>query len=330
MGDLDQKPRSPSAPRASWFAPVLAVVLLGALAAYMTVERFSAVSLPPASGMANSMSAAERAWTRYAETTPLATGMEAPEALAVGPDGRVYVGGDRMVRVWRGGSPELEYTVAEQPHCLAVAPDGTVYVGFRDYVGVYDARGKLVTNWAAQGVHAYLTAIATDGDSVWVADAGNRVVLHYDRQGNLLGRLGKPDPAHPARELVVPSPYLGMVLGADGLLRVANPGRHEVEVYGTDGVWQSAWGKASDALDGFCGCCNPTNLALLPDGRVVTAEKGQPRVKVYLPDGRLESVVAGEQAFRPETAGLSLATDAQGRIYVLDPSRRTVRVFVHL
>jgi hypothetical protein len=49
---------------------------------------------------------------------------------------------------------------------------------------------------------------------------------------------------------------------------------------------------------------------------------------VYLPDGRLESLVAGEESFRPETAGLGLATDAQGRVYVLDPSRRTVRVFV--
>ena len=326
MGALHHKPRSPLVPRGSWYGPVFTVAILGVLAAYMTVERFSAVNPATTSAPANATAAESIAWTKYTELPSIPTGLQEPEALAVGPDGVVYIGGDRKVRIFRNGSPELEYVVPGRPHCLAVAAGGTVYVGFRDYVGVYDPRGRLLTNFVSLGLRAFLTALVTDGSSVWAADAGDRVVLHYDLHGKVLGRLGAASADQPDQQLVVPSPYLGLALGAAGLL-VANPGRHQVDLYGTDGAWKKAWGKAAESVDGFCGCCNPTHLALLPDGRVVTAEKGRPRVKVYFPDGHLESVVAGEQYFRPETVGLALATDAQGRIYVLDPSRRAVRVF---
>jgi hypothetical protein len=123
----------------------------------------------------------------------------------------------------------------------------------------------------------------------------------------------------------------------DGLLRVTNPGRHRVEAYTVDGHLELAWGKPSAGIDGFCGCCNPINIALLPDGRMVTCEKGLPRVKIYREDGTLESVVAGTETF-PENAkfsmnlaagklgGLDAAVDSKGRVYILDPVTGVVRV----
>ena len=80
-------------------------------------------------------------------------------------------------------------------------------------------------------------------------------------------------------------------------------------------------------IEGFCGCCNPTDIALLPDGKVVTGEKGLPRVKVYRQDGAFDAVVAEQSAFVPGSVPLDLATDASGHIFVLDALRRVVRVF---
>jgi hypothetical protein len=128
-------------------------------------------------------------------------------------------------------------------------------------------------------------------------------------------------------------------MGRDGLLRVNNPGRHSVEVYTAKGDLDSSWGKATAAIEGFCGCCNPVGLALLPDGRYVTCEKGLPRVKIYSAQGVFQSVVAGPESF-PENAragaqhdgsdgllgGLDAAVDSQGRIYVLDLVAEDVRV----
>ena len=121
-----------------------------------------------------------------------------------------------------------------------------------------------------------------------------------------------------------------------------NTGRHRVEAYTRDGDLEFSWGKASAAIEGFCGCCNPTGLALLPDGRCVTCEKGLPRVKVYSPQGVFESVVAGPESF-PENAnatfvngaedcrlgGLDAAVDSQQQIYVLDLVTGEMHVMKH-
>jgi len=79
--------------------------------------------------------------------------------------------------------------------------------------------------------------------------------------------------------------------------------------------------------EGFCGCCNPSHIALFPDGRFVTSEKGLPRVKVYDAKGVFVGLVAGPDMFAEDAVGLDLAVDSRGRILVLDPARRMVRVF---
>ena len=176
-------------------------------------------------------------------------------------------------------------------------------------------------------------------NDVFAADAGNRVVLRYDKSGKLAGRIGEKNKERNIPGLIMPSPYLDVVLARDGLLRVNNTGRHRVEAYTPSGDLEFSWGKPSNAIEGFCGCCNPIGLALLPDGRYVTCEKGLPRVKVYSPEGVFESVVAGPESF-PENAksginktradcmlgGLNAAVDSQQRIYILDLVANDVRV----
>jgi len=111
------------------------------------------------------------------------------------------------------------------------------------------------------------------------------------------------------------------------VLWVTNPGRHRVEAYAFDGSPRESFGESGAAIEEFCGCCNPTHLALLPDGRLVTSEKGLPRVKVMRPSGELDCVVAGGERLAAGVVGLDLATDAAGRVLVLDPKQRAVRVF---
>jgi hypothetical protein len=154
-------------------------------------------------------------------------------------------------------------------------------------------------------------------------------------------RLAEKDPGRNIPGLVVPSPCLDVECGPDGLVWVSNPGRHRVESYTPDGEPRFAWGKPSASIDGFCGCCNPTGIALLPDGRCVTFEKGLPRVKVFSREGRLDCVVAGPSSFADamnsfgpvdpdDLPGGTLdgAVDTAGRIHVIDRPGDALRVFV--
>ena len=50
-------------------------------------------------------------------------------------------------------------------------------------------------------------------------------------------------------------------------------------------------------------------------------------LKIYNPDGKFRFLVAGPSAFTEGTKGLDLAVDSKGRIVVLDPERKQVRIF---
>jgi DNA-binding beta-propeller fold protein YncE len=298
------------------------LIFLAAVAVYGYLHRGTQPA--PLGAPAAEMPAAAKAWRQEAF---LATGLSAPRGVATDPPGNVAVVGDRSVMALRPGqAPQTLATLDAEPICLAADGRGGWVVGLRDGVRLLDAQGRETRRWLVEGRRSWVTSVAVAGDAVLVADAGDRVVLHYSTQGKLLGRLGEKDPARGVPGLLVPSPHLDVVW-REGDLWVSNPGRRRVEQYAPDGRLLSAWGKAGVALEDFCGCCNPTDLALLPDGKVVTAEKGLARVKVYTPEGALESVVALPEDLSRNTVGLDLATDEHGRIFVLDGPARAVRVF---
>ncbi len=273
-------------------------------------------------------------------------GLKAPTAIAVGPGGRVYVAGDEAIRVFIEGPNSIFSSFGQiellcAPRCLTVADDGKFYIGAKDHLEVYDNQGKQLASWGSLGEKAVLTSIAVSKKDVFVADAGNRIVMHYDITGKLINRIGKKDKERNIPGFVVPSPYFDLAVGRDGLLRVVNPGRLRIEAYTFDGDLEFWWGKFSNVdVKGFCGCCNPANFAIFDDENFITCEKGLTRVKIYDVEGTFVGVVAGpEQLIEGGTAricyfpdqcqakGFDVAVDAAGRIFVLDTIKNVVRIF---
>ena len=193
------------------------------------------------------------------------------------------------------------------------------------------------------GEDAVLTSIAVSKSDVFVADAGNRVVLRYDTAGKLIKSIGRKDENRNIPGFVIPSPYFDLAIGSDGLLRVVNPGRHRIEAYTFDGDLEFWWGQFSTSIEGFCGCCNPVNFAILEDDSFVTCEKGLIRAKIYDPDGKFVGVVAGPEQLveggasrvctttaECQAGGFDAAIDMQGRVLVLDTIKNVVRTFVKI
>ncbi len=275
---------------------------------------------------------------------PFETGLADSHSIAVDSTGFIYVAGDRAIRVFsQDGDVQRQIELAGAPTCLAVAADGTVYIGLKDHVEVYDAQGQRQASWDRLAADAILTSIAVTKDNVFVADAANRVVTRYDRAGNLVKTIGQKDADRNIPGFVVPSPYFDLAVSGDGLLRVVNPGRLRIEAYTFDGDFEFSWGKPSMDIDGFCGCCNPVNIAVLPAGGFVTCEKGLVRVKVYDSEGRFVGVVAGPSQLAesgeliicefPEqcqVGGFDVAVDSAGRVFVLDTVKNIIRIFTKL
>jgi hypothetical protein len=286
----------------------------------------------------------------YEEKAPIETGFEDVAGLATGPGfaparpaaaapprDRIYVAGDRAVRVFDpAGTRQAEVALQDRPRAIAVAPNGTAYVAVRrtagqnavEHVEVIGPDGRPAGAWPDLGPRSRITGIAAADECVFLADAGDRVVLHCDPSGRVLKRIGETGGDGEGGEgFKVPSPYFDLAVGPGKVLWIVNPGRRRVEAWSFEGCAGFWWGRASPAIEDFSGCCNPAHLAIGPDGTFVTAEKGLVRVKTYTAEGRFRSVVAPPAAFAKESGPPDVAMDSAGRVLVLDPGARTVRVF---
>jgi hypothetical protein len=262
---------------------------------------------------------------RFVERAEIVTGLNQPRAIAADGFG-VIVAGDRVVvALDLEGRVRWMVGLDGDPSCVAVGPDGRVYVGVGDHVEVIH-QGRRRPAWPKLEGQPILTSIAAGASQVFVADFGRRAVWRLDLDGKVLGLIdGRQGPE--GRGFEIPSPYFDVALAQDGMLWIANTGRWRLESYDAECRFVRSWGKQSEQIDGFCGCCNPSHIAVRPDGSFVTSEKGIERVKVYDAKGGFYCVVAGAEAFSAGVKGMDLAVDGAGRVLVLDPSRKTIRVF---
>ncbi len=298
-------------------AAFVAIVILAAVLIISGMKKPGVNPPPPATGQVST--AADNALRHFTEIDQIPTGFKVPRGIALGPESRLFVVGDEALHIINPAGEYTEQKLAGAPNCIGISKDTMLYIGMVDHIVVTDNCGRLQATWASLPEGSLITSVVANGEDVWVADAGMKVVHHYNRQGKLLGTLGS--------NLVVPSANLDVAVAKDGRVWLTNPGRHQLEEYGGEGNILRKWGVANSDTAGFTGCCNPTDFAFLPDGRIVTAEKGIARVKVYSIDGVLDALVAGPDDFTPGDVGLDLATDANGRIFVLDPLAHNVRIF---
>jgi sugar lactone lactonase YvrE len=280
---------------------------------------------------------------RYERQTSPGTGSNAPAdagirrikpalsnltALAVGPGDRIVVAGSGGIEVLdAAGARRVAFAVAGPVRALAVGTNGDIFAGLDRHVEVYSADGRRKAEWVCPQAETMITSVAVSPAAVFVADCRNRTVWRFSHDGVVTGRVGDKEPFRRPEGYVVPSAFFDVATAPDGSLWVANTGLHRLERYDSEGRFLGGWGRPSAEPDGFCGCCNPSHFAVMPDGRFVTSEKHIVRVKVYDRDGGFIRVVSGPGEWPKRTVGLDLAVDSRGRILVLDPAAGGIRVY---
>jgi len=311
---------------ATWMRRLLFLVCVAGLCALVWVRSRDATSRR--SGLGRSFEFdlerymnVDPALVIYDETDPIPLGLDAVTALATGPGGRIYAGGDRVLLVMDSAGKELSRIELDDiPLCMAVDADGTIFSGVGNHVEVFDPQGQRTAVWDALGADALPVSIVLRGDDVFVGEARGSQVLRYTRDGAPIDSI--------QGFVLFSSPILGMDVDAGQNLWVANPGGRELRRYGRDMSVLAQWTSPGRTIDGFSGCCNPVDIALRADGNIVTSEKSIVRVKVMSPSGELVGVVAGPRSFDQSITDLDVAVDAAGRVLVLDPVQKSVRVFV--
>ena len=309
-----------------WLAVILLLVVVALMAKDLFVEPKSTNENPYEYKM-DKLRQIDPSKVGYNEVGQIKPESEEINSIAIDLYDNIYITGKSKVFIYDNQlNLKSTFNLSSDVKCIHVN-ENLIYLGIQDHIEIYDLKGNKIKTWQPKNDKSIITSIAASSKYVYVADAGNRIVYQYSKDGNLVKEIGKKNPEKGILGFVIPSPYFDLLIGREGELWVVNPGRHSLESYNENGDMVSSWTKTSMDIDGFCGCCNPSNIAMLSDGSFVTSEKAIERVKVHLPTGDFKTVVATPDNFTQGTKGIDLAVDSKDRIFVLDPMKRIIRIY---
>ena len=260
---------------------------------------------------------------KYRETGSIKSNLEKVYGLSVSRDGSIAVCGENGIEVFSGG--KLKEKIAVDGAVTCVSFGNNIVFGTKDDAGIYSG-GKILWLFGKKAgamklpALKYVTAVlATDG-RFFVADSvAKKVYIFYEE-----GKAVKTITGNPG--FVIPSPHFDLA-ARDGFLYITNPGMLRIDKFTLDGEFVESLGTQGMGIGDFMGCCNPTNICVPGDGSIIVSEKGIPRVKRLSLKGQLLDVVAAPKDFDEKCVFMSLASDSNGRIFVLDSVKKAVRIF---
>jgi sugar lactone lactonase YvrE len=267
-----------------------------------------------------------------------------PQAIAIGPDGNVYVGdqGSHVVQVFtpQGQFVRTVGAAGQRPGelssvgALAVADDGSLLVADgRNRIDRFHPGGSLLNSWGRSGteVGEFLFGggrgndagagggLATANGLLYVADSGNDRIQRFTVQGTQASVILPPgELAHPK----------GLAVRGTRLY-IADDQRHRVLVTDTGGRILRSIGGGSGSAPGQLNF--PYGVALDAQGRVFVADNLNHRIvrfsnasSNYVYKGRWGSYGRGpgQLAFVR-----GIATDRSGNIYVANTGNDRIDVF---
>lgn len=262
----------------------------------------------------------------YRETKNIPVSGYKPGGMSV-HGGNIWLTGDNALQVISAeGIQRFETNIEGEGKAILFTGE-YLFISFEDHIAKYTGTGELLATWEVPGPNCVFTSLASKDDVLYVADAGNRRIIRYDMDGNILGTFeGKAESAA-GHGFIIPSANFDVVVNPYGELWAVNPGKHAIENYSDEGEMRGFWQNSSMNIEGFTGCCNPAEIAVTGEGDFVTSEKGLVRIKIYDSSGKLKSVVAPPEKFNEEGKAPEVAVDEQGVVYALDFDRSMIRIF---
>lgn len=265
----------------------------------------------------------------YAVIAKIQLKISRPTGIAVDSMDRIFITGKDSLYIFDKNLQKInEYKIKTPVNCIAAGNDNKLYIAIGEHIEVYDKTGKFITRWKDLGKKSVITSVANCKNNIYVADAEENYIYHFNDKGEEILKIGTKDSTEQIKRFIIPSYYFDVAVDPEGKLWVANTGKHLLIQFDENGEVITYWGMTSSDVEGFCGCCNPSHFAIMKDGSFITSEKGIVRVKKYNKKGEFVCVVAGPDAFAEDSKDLDIAIDSEQRIYVLEPKTEMVHVFI--
>ena len=241
-----------------------------------------------------------------------------------GPDGA-------FLRQW--GSEGVLPGQFKEPWGIGVAPNGDVYVAdtWNHRIQVFDREGKLLRAWGQFGEVASPydspalfygprdVAFAPDG-SFYVSDTGNKRVIKYDANGQMVAVAGGLGDAEGQMQEPV-----GIAYSPEGVLYVADTWNQRIQAFDADLYFLRSWPVY--AWEGMS-VVNKPYLAVDAEGHVYATDPESYRIIEFDSEGK---VIAVWGQYGSDLSSMNLPTgiaiDPQGRVIVTDAENHRLLIF---
>ncbi len=192
---------------------------------------------------------------------------------------------------WDGIPDQLCDGQFNWPAAIAVAPDGAVYVvdNGNSRIEKFDGNGNFVSKWGSycstdtnwdglpdqdcNGQFYYPYSITTDADGfVYVADSGNQRIQKFDSNGIFVSKWGKGG-SGPGE---FSWPYgIAVAPGRSEYVYVADNGNGRIQKFDTIGTYISEWGSSAEQFT------DPYSVAVSPDGSIYVADYSNSNIQKF-------------------------------------------------
>jgi hypothetical protein len=249
-----------------------------------------------------------------------------PDAIAVGQDGTLFVGGGgRFLKLDPAGnilasapSPVAHETVEVGPEM-----DEMIQQMAKDQHGSVEAIRKQMKEGLERRLSEVTGVAATEQDVFLTVPAPNDFTFRVYRFDHAL-----QNPKLVVEKLRGCCGQMDLQAHA-GKLWIPHNARHQVECRDRDGKQLAKFGKSGRVkAQDFGGCCEPKNLRVLSSGEILVAESGPPTcIKRFSASGEFLGVVAVVES-KGDCVRVTVQASPDGkRFYLLDTERDAIRVF---
>ncbi len=236
-------------------------------------------------------------------------GFRVPVALALGPEGRIYVV-NRPLEFWPDNMRVTIVTIDEEfigqfsnfgdgdgqlkwPTSIALDSEHRVYVAdeWLNRISIFDKDGEFLDKWGVPGSDDSQldrpSGIRFDKeDNLFLVDSSNNRVQVFTKDGKLLAKWGEAGSGDGQFNL----PW-GLAIDDNGDVYVADWRNDRIQKFTPDGRFLAEFGSSGSGTGEFN---RPTDIAVDKEGDIYVADWWNDRVQVLTPDGRHITTFTGD------------------------------------
>ena len=228
----------------------------------------------------------------------------------------------------------------QAPRAIAIAPDGTLYVAdSRNHrIQHLTTSGEVLQAWgtyadatkgdAPGGTFNEPWGVAVDSQgNVYVADTWNYRIQKFTTDGQFIKMWGSFGQAESTEGMYGPR---ALAFDANDHLYVTDTGNKRILIFNTEGQYLSQFGTVGMDSGQFD---EPVGIGIGPNGEVVVADTWNQRIQVFTPDasGLIFTPTRSWEVYGWFSNSLEnkpyLAVDKQGNVFVTDPEGIRVLMF---